>query len=165
MREALPQALRPVPCSWDVPVSVLGAVASLCCPGMLWGECHLEKVRGVSSVTCCHHQRAAASQTFAPFPGLVSWLFPDLSQLPQVSVSPQGGGWGVCREALGAVGVSFVVGEGPQSQTCPQSHTAKSGRNFTLTLLSDSWAPESTREASPGSPVVPRGPGPPAGVQ
>lgn len=32
------------------------------------GESHLDKVRGVPSVTHFHHQRAAASQTFAPSP-------------------------------------------------------------------------------------------------
>lgn len=52
------------------PSSVLGAIAFPCCPGMVWGECHLDKVRRVSSVIHCHRQRAAARQIFAPFPVL-----------------------------------------------------------------------------------------------
>lgn len=95
---APPSDLCPAPgCS-----SALGALSwgggvatvSPYCPGMVWGECHLDKVRDVSSVTHCHHQRAAASQIFAPF------LVQSGSQYPSRSVPAAfglffqaGGGW------------------------------------------------------------------------
>lgn len=79
-------------------------------------------------------------------------LVPAASGLTQ----PQEHRW-ESREALEVVGgiLCRSLSEVPKRLNPVPKATPKSSRDFNLTLLSDYWTPESTREAIPRSPVRP----------